>query len=118
MAKTFDELVKRTTTAATRERAVRRSRELLAELLLSEVRRLAGKSQRQLAKTLGIKQPSLSKLESQDDMQLSTLRRIVEALGGELQVLARFPQGTFRVKPFDRPRRANSARREREVALV
>lgn len=118
MAKTFDELVKRTTTAATRERAVRRSRDLMAELLLSEVRRLAGKSQRQLAKTLGIKQPSLSKLESQDDMQLSTLRRIVEALGGELRVLARFPQGTVRVKPFDRPHRANSARRTREVALV
>ena len=118
MAKTFDELVKRTTTAATRERAVRRSRKLLAELLLSEVRRLAGKSQRELAKTLGIKQPSLSKLESQDDMQLSTLRRIVEALGGELQVLARFPHTTVRVKPFDRPRRANSARRNREVALV
>jgi len=118
MAKTFDELVKRTTTASTRERAVRRSRELLAELLLSEVRKLAGKSQRQLAKTLGIKQPSLSKLESQDDMQLSTLRRIVEALGGELQVLARFPHGTVRVKPFDRPRRAKSARRHREVALA
>jgi transcriptional regulator with XRE-family HTH domain len=118
MAKTFDELVKRTTTAATRERAVRRSRELLAELLLSEVRRLTGKTQRELAKTLGIKQPSLSKLESQDDMQLSTLRRIVEALGGELQVLARFPHATVRVKPFDRPRRANSARRDREVVLV
>ena len=118
MAKTFDELVKRTTTTATRERAVRRSRVLLAELFLSEVRRLAGKSQRELAKMLGIKQPSLSKLESQDDMQLSTLRRIVEALGGELRVLARFPQGTVRVKPFDRPRRAKSARCDREVSLV
>ena len=118
MAKTFDELVKRTTTAATRARAKRRSRELFAELLLSEVRRLAGKSQRQLAKTLGTKQPGLSKLENQDDVQLSTLRRIVEALGGELRVLARFPQGTVRVKPFDRSRRANSRRRTREVALV
>jgi len=118
MAKTFDELVKRTTTATTRERAGRRSRELFAELLLSEVRRLAGKSQRELAKTLGIKQPSLSKLESQDDMQLSTLRRIVEALGGELRVLARFPQATVRVKPFDRPRRVISAHRNREVSLV
>ena len=118
MAKTFDELVKRTTTAATRERAKRRGRELLAELLLSEVRRLAGKSQRELAKTLGIKQPSLSKLESQDDMQLSTLRRIVEALGGELRVLARFPKGTVRVRPFDCSRRANSHRRNHEVAVV
>ena len=118
MAKTFDELVRRTTTKATRERAARRSRELLAELLLSEVRRLAGKSQRELAGALGIKQPSLSKLESQDDMQISTLQRIIEALGGELHLLARFPQATVRARQFDRLGRRKPARRYRELALV
>ena len=49
MAKSFDELVKRTTTKKTREKAARRTQELLAELLLSEVRELTGKSQRQVA---------------------------------------------------------------------
>lgn len=102
MAKSFDALVKRTTTAATRRRAAARSRELLAELLLGEVRKLAGMSQRELASALGIKQPSLSKLEGQGDMQISTLRRIVEALGGEVEILARFPTGSVRLTQFER----------------
>ena len=57
MAKSFDALVKRTSTHQTRARAARRTQELLAELLLSEVRQLAGKSQQQVAEALGIKQP-------------------------------------------------------------
>ena len=70
-------------------------------MLLGEVRKLAGKSQRELAAALGIKQPSLSKLEGQGDMQISTLRRIVEALGGEVEVVARFPGGAVRLKQFE-----------------
>ena len=101
MAKSFDELVIRTATKKTQARAAVRTRELLGELLLSEVRQLAGKSQRQVAETLGIKQPSLSKLEKQGDMQISTLRKIVKALGGELQVLAKFPKGTVKIDQFD-----------------
>lgn len=102
MAKSFDDLVKRATTQRTRAKAARRTQELLGELLLSEVRQLAGKSQQQVADALGIKQPSLSKLERQHDMQISTLRKIVKALGGELEVLARFPKGTVRIEQFGR----------------
>ena len=101
MAKSFDELVERTTTKTTRQKAAARTRELLGELLLSEIRERAGKSQRQVAEALGIKQPSLSKLEKQSDMQISTLRRIVNALGGELEVSARFPAGTVKIEPFN-----------------
>jgi hypothetical protein len=101
MAKSFDDLVKRTTTKRTRAKAARRAKELLGELLLSEMRRLAGKSQRQVADALGMKQPSLSKLEKQSDMQVSTLRKIVRALGGELEVLAKFPKGTVKIDQFD-----------------
>ncbi|HEX3358654.1 MAG TPA: helix-turn-helix domain-containing protein [Tepidisphaeraceae bacterium] len=100
MAKTFDELVKRTATQKTRRRAARRTQELLAELLLSEIRKLSGKSQQEVAAALGIKQPSLSKLEKQSDMQIMTLRRIVNALGGELDIIARLPNGDIRVRPF------------------
>jgi transcriptional regulator with XRE-family HTH domain len=100
MAKSFDELVKRTTTKRTQAKAARRAQELVAELLLSEVRQLAGKSQQEVAQTLGIKQPSLSKLENQSDMQISTLRKIVKALGGELQVLAKFPKATIKIEQF------------------
>jgi transcriptional regulator with XRE-family HTH domain len=101
MAKSFDELVKRTTTKKTQARATRRTQELLVELLLSEVRQLTGKSQQQVAQALGIKQPSLSKLEKQSDMQISTLQKIVKALGGELEVLAKFPKGTVKIDQFD-----------------
>src|SRR5580658_7635150 len=108
MAKSFDDLVKRTTTKKTRAKASRRAQELLGELLLSEIRQLAGKSQQQVAETLGMKQPSLSKLEKQADMQISTLRKLVKALGGELEVLARFPKGTIKIDQFDPPHAISS----------
>jgi len=113
MAKSFDELVRQTTTKKTRARAALRTQEMLAELLLREVRQLAGKSQRQVAQALGIKQPSLSKLENQSDMQISTLRKIVQALGGELEVLAKFPKGTVKIDQFERshPEPPGGARR-------
>jgi transcriptional regulator with XRE-family HTH domain len=95
-------------TKKTRQAAATRTRELLGELLLSEIRERAGKSQRQVAEVLGIKQPSLSKLEKQSDMQISTLRRIVNALGGELEVVARFPEGTVKIDQFNQANRAGT----------
>ena len=118
MAKTFDELVKRTTTKKTRARATVRTQELLAELLLSEVRQLTGKSQHQVAEALGIKQPSLSKLEKQSDMQISTLQKIVNALGGELEVLARFPKGTVKIDQFDPSHRRTGHHGAHELQLT
>src|SRR3954470_1554518 len=110
LAKSFDELVKRVTTKKTRRRAATRTQELLGELLLSEMRELTGKSQREVADTLGIKQPSLSKLEQQHDIQISTLQKLVRALGGKLEVLARFPKGTIKIDQFNPVRRPGKAR--------
>ena len=120
MGKSFDDLVKRTTTKRTRDRAAIRTQEMLRELLLSEIRELTGKSQQQVASAIGIKQPSLSKLEKQSDMQISTLRRIVKGLGGELEVLARFPKGVVKIDQFGKgKRRAKQARGEQgELQLV
>ena len=120
MAKSFDDLAKRTTTKRTRAKAARRAQQLLGELLLSEVRELTGKSQQQVAETLGMKQPSLSKLEKQADMQISTLRKIVAALGGELQVLAKFRKGIVIIDQFDkatrRPKRERPESGQRQLA--
>jgi transcriptional regulator with XRE-family HTH domain len=77
----------------------------LERMLLAELRRLSGMTQVQLAKALGIRQPTLSKLESQDDMQISTLRRIVEALGGTLEIAATLPSGRVALSQFREPRR-------------
>jgi len=58
---------------------------------LRELRKAAGKAQADIATALRIKQPSVSKLEKQTDMYLSTLRNYIEAIGGELDLVVRLP---------------------------
>ena len=75
-----------------RERIDARYRELKDEVeSLSELRKAAGKAQADIAATLKIKQPSVSKIERQTDMYLSTLRSYVEAVGGKLDLVVRLP---------------------------
>ena len=66
------------------------ARKKMEAMLLAEVRKQLGFTQTAVAKAMGVSQSALSQLESQDDLQLSTLRRLVRALGGELDVIARF----------------------------
>ena len=61
------------------------------DLSLAELRRARLLTQDQLAADLHINQASVAKLERRADMYLSTLRRFVEAMGGELEIVARFP---------------------------
>lgn len=105
MARNFDELTKQMSSER-RERIDAMSRELMVEMLLAEIRKEAGLTQNDLAQALGIKQPSLSKLEAQDDMQISTLRRIINALGGELELVAKLPGGTVKLSQFRDERRS------------
>lgn len=100
MAKSFDELVMRTTTREVRERARRRTDELLGEMLLADLRKAHKVSQNQLARAMGIRQPSLSKLEKQSDMQVSTLQKLIRALGGTVEVSARFGDSTVTLRNF------------------
>jgi DNA-binding XRE family transcriptional regulator len=58
---------------------------------LRELRQIAGKAQADVATALQIKQPSVSKIEKQADMYLSTLRAYVQAIGGELELLVTLP---------------------------
>ena len=58
---------------------------------LREIRKVAGKAQADIAAALKIKQPSVSKIEKQTDMYLSTLRSYVEAIGGKLDLVVRLP---------------------------
>jgi transcriptional regulator with XRE-family HTH domain len=100
MAKKFREL-EATMSPAALARAKSRAREMMAEMLLSEIRQTVGLTQESLAQALQIKQPTLSRLESQEDMQISTLRRVVRALGGELELIVHLPQGDIRLTQFD-----------------
>lgn len=61
------------------------------EKSLSELRRARSLTQKSLAKKLGIGQESISKLEGRTDLMLSTLKHYVEAMGGRLDLIARFP---------------------------
>ena len=74
-----------------------RAAELVAEVEgLKALRKLAERSQEQIAQSLGIKQPSVVKIEKQTDLYLSTLRRFVEAAGGTLELRVELPgKGTM-----------------------
>ncbi len=58
---------------------------------LRQLREVAGKAQADIAAALKIKQPSVSKIERQADMYLSTLRSYVKAIGGELELVVHLP---------------------------
>ena len=49
---------------------------------------------------LQVQQPSIAKIEKRTDMYLSTLRSHIEAMGGELDVVARFPDGAVKISNF------------------
>lgn len=77
-----------------------RYREMLREMPLCELRRARGLSQEALAKVLHIKQPNVAKLEKRTDIYISTLRSAIEAMGGELDIVARFPDGVVKITNF------------------
>ena len=70
------------------------------EMDLADVRRALKFSQDELAQTLQIGQGSVAKIEKRTDMYVSTLRRFIEAMGGELEIVARFPDHSVKITNF------------------
>ena len=69
-----------------------RARDLIAEeMSLQDLRKAIGKTQTAIAKRLKVGQDAVSKLETRSDMYISTLRSVLKAMGGELELIARFP---------------------------
>jgi predicted XRE-type DNA-binding protein len=87
---------------ASRARAEKHAKELLAEMPLCEVRHAREMSQKRLAEVLQINQASVSKLERRTDMYISTLRSFIEAMGGQLEIKAIFPDGAVRISQFEK----------------
>lgn len=75
----------------------RKRAEKRAKAMLADIRRQEKLTQAALAKALGVSQVAVSKLERQGDMTIGTLRRYVEAAGGQLDIVARLPKGEFRL---------------------
>src|SRR5215510_11087255 len=77
---------------ARRKKIEARAAQLIAEeMTLQELRRARKLTQVRMAKTLGISQDGVSRLEKRSDLLLSTLRKSVEAMGGSLSLVAEFP---------------------------
>jgi transcriptional regulator with XRE-family HTH domain len=119
MARNFKEL--RTKMSPERQaRVEQKTRTLLNEMALNELREAISLTQESLADTLGLKQSAISKIEHRSDMYLSTLRKIIEAMGGELEIVAIMPDGRVSIKQFYRRERKEevAAGDARAVALA
>ncbi len=77
-----------------------KAQELLAEMPLNELRQARGLSQKMLSEVLHVQQPAIAKMERRTDMYISTLRSHIEAMGGQLEVIARFPDGAVKISNF------------------
>jgi DNA-binding transcriptional regulator YiaG len=100
MARKFRDLVAETMSPERIARSDARVKKSLARMRLKELRRARELSQQSIAADLGMDQGNVSKLEQRTDMYISTLRRYIEALGGSLEIVARFPGGDVKISQF------------------
>ncbi|MGL4209227.1 MAG: helix-turn-helix domain-containing protein, partial [Candidatus Adiutrix sp.] len=68
-----------------------KAEEIIVAIELADLRKRQGISQKQMAERLNVQAPAISKAENRPDLHISTLREHIEALGGELDLIARVP---------------------------
>lgn len=98
MVKKFSEL-RAAMPPEARQRAAARTDAMLLQMQLQDLRKAREITQVELAKLMSVEQAAVSKLERREDMYVSTLRQYVEALGGELKLIASFPDVDIQVQP-------------------
>lgn len=99
MAKPYKRLRDKMTPTA-REAAANKTQQMLAEMPLQELRQARNLSQEQLARVMHVQQAAISKLERRTDMYISTMRGFIKAMGGELKIIAHFPDGDVQIEQF------------------
>ena len=99
MAKKFRDLRKAMSPGA-QARVHEKMLAMKATLPLAELRQARHFSQEQLAAVLHVKQPAVAKIEKKTDMYISSLRRFIEAMGGQLEISAHFPEGDVQINQF------------------
>lgn len=92
MAKPMSELLKYMAPESI-DRARERAQQMSAAIRLAEVRKQLHTTQKTLAERMNVSQASVSQMESQGDMQISTLLRYVHALGGKVSIQVELPNG-------------------------
>jgi len=100
MAKSF-KILRGRMTPATQARVRNKTAHMMKDMGLHELRSARELTQGALAEQLNLEQPAVSKLERRTDMYVSTLRRYIEAMGGELEIIAHFPEGNVRINQFE-----------------
>jgi hypothetical protein len=73
---------------------------LTQAMALADLREARAHSQADLAARLHVQQPAVAKMERRTDMYVSNLRRFIEAMGGTLEIIARFPDGSVTITNF------------------
>ena len=97
MAKNFKELQEKMPREA-RLRSEASAEKMISEMGFAELRAAMDMTQESLANALHVKQASISKMERRSDMYISTLSKIIEAMGGELQIVAKMPNGNVKIR--------------------
>lgn len=100
MAKKFSELRKKMSPQA-RAKSHAMAQTMMTEMPLHELRKARGLSQEALAAALHVQQPAIAKMERRTDTYISTLRSHIRAMGGELDIVARFPDGEVHISQFE-----------------
>ena len=100
MAKKFIELRARMSPDS-QARAAARAEAMLLEMQLQELRKARSITQIEVARSMSVEQAAISRLERREDMYVSTLRDYIRALGGELKLVASFPDADIQVHPFE-----------------
>lgn len=91
----------RRTLSPEQEEETRQYVESAAEAVtLNQLRQARSLTQANLASVLGVNQGSVSKMEKRTDMYVSTLRSFIQAMGGQLQIKAVFPDGEVEIEQF------------------
>jgi DNA-binding XRE family transcriptional regulator len=107
MAKNFKELQEKMPREV-RLRSEASAAKMISEMGLAELRAAMDMTQESLANALHVKQASISKMERRSDMYISTLSKIIEAMGGELQIVAKMPNGNVKIRQFTQIRQDES----------
>ena len=100
MAKSFKDLVNQLPVERL-ENIENRAQGMLLEMALQEIRQNRHLTQQQMASDLKLNQAALSKMENQSDIHVSTVRKIVTAMGGHLKLVAQFPDEEIVINQFD-----------------
>jgi predicted transcriptional regulator len=104
MAKNFKALQAKMSATA-RERSQAKADQMIQEMALDELRGVLDLTQEHLAELLHVNQAAISKVERRSDMYISTLREIIEAMGGHLDIRAVLPNGVVRINQFEEVRK-------------